>query len=199
MFWEEKSEPKTLFQTSEKKSWDEVKREARECRRCHLREGCKQVVFGVGSTSTSLMLIGEGPGAQEDELGEPFVGKAGQLLDRILEAIDLKREEVYISNIVKCRPPQNRQPTPAEMEVCLPWLREELRIIRPKVIVLLGATAYKGLIDPNGRITRERGKWIERKNTKIMPTYHPAALLRDPNKKVPVWEDFQSIARELNI
>ncbi len=197
MFWEETSEPTSLFSSQKKKTYPEVKKEALTCRRCHLREGAQQVVFGVGNPNSSLILVGEGPGAREDELGEPFVGKAGQLLTKILEAINLEREKVYISNIVKCRPPNNRPPSSQEMEVCMPWLKEEFRLIRPKVLVLLGATAYKGLIDPQGKITRDRGKWIEKKDLLIMPTFHPAALLRDPRKKVSVWEDFQMIEKAL--
>ncbi len=197
MFWEETPKPASLFSNQNNKSYPEVKKEALTCSRCHLREGAQQVVFGVGDPNSLLMLVGEGPGAREDELGEPFVGKAGQLLTKILAAISLKREEVYISNIVKCRPPNNRQPSPQEMEVCMPWLKEEFRLIRPKVLVLLGATAYKGLIDPQGKITKDRGKWIERKGLLIMPTFHPAALLRDPRKKVPVWEDFQMVEKTL--
>ncbi len=197
MFWEETPRPASLFSPQESKTYAGVKKEALECKRCHLREGCSQVVFGVGNPSGSLMLVGEGPGAREDELGEPFVGRAGQLLTRILAAINLGREDVYISNIVKCRPPNNRQPSPQEMEVCMPWLKEEFRLVKPRVLVLLGATAYKGLIDSQGKITRDRGKWIERKNLLIMPTFHPAALLRDPRKKVPVWEDFQKIEKAL--
>ncbi len=197
MLWEESKKPPSLFGQSDK-NYEQVQKEAKQCERCHLRQGCQQVVFGVGGTSSSLMLVGEGPGAREDELGEPFVGKAGQLLTRILEAINLRREEVYISNIVKCRPPGNRQPSSAEMEICMPWLREEFHLIQPRVLVLLGATAYRGLINPGGKITRDRGQWIEKDELLIMPTFHPAALLRDPRKKVPVWEDFQEIERVLN-
>ncbi len=197
MFCEENPKPASLFSNKTNKNYSDVKKEALSCQRCHLREGAQQVVFGTGNPSSSLMLVGEGPGAREDELGEPFVGRAGQLLTKILAAINLQRSDVYISNIVKCRPPDNRQPSPQEMEVCMPWLREEFRLIKPKVLVLLGATAYKGLIDPQGKITRDRGKWIEKNNLLIMPTFHPAALLRDPRKKVPVWEDFQKIEQAL--
>jgi len=197
LLWENSNKPPSLFEQAAK-NYKQVREEALQCTRCHLREGCQQVVFGVGKPSSSLMLVGEGPGAREDELGEPFVGRAGQLLTRILEAINLKREEVYISNIVKCRPPSNRQPSPPEMEICMPWLREEFRLIQPRVLVLLGATAYKGLIDPGGKITRDRGQWIEKNELLIMPTFHPAALLRDPRKKIPVWEDFQEIEKVLN-
>lgn len=166
---------------------------ARDCRRCGLRAGCRGVVFGEGNPRARLMLVGEGPGATEDELGRPFVGKAGELLDRILAAAGFAREEVYINNVVMCRPPGNRVPAEAEMAACLPWLRARIRIIRPGVIVCLGATAARALIHPQARITQLRGRWHERGGIFVMPTYHPAALLRDPSKKRPVWEDFQQV------
>jgi DNA polymerase len=145
------------------------------------------------------MLIGEGPGADEDLLGRPFVGKAGQLLDKILAAVNMERfKDVYIANVVKCRPPGNRAPRPEEAEACLPWLYRQIEIISPVMIVLLGATALQNLIESDSKITQMRGKWLTSKSgIKIMPTFHPAALLRDTSKKRPVWEDFQAIRDEL--
>ncbi len=168
---------------------DELARIAAGCRRCGLRDGCTQVVFGEGDPQAALMLVGEGPGQTEDELGRPFVGKAGQLLDRILAAAGFRREEVYITNVVKCRPPGNRVPTDAEMMTCLPYLHAQIRIIRPAILVCLGSTAVRAVVSPSLRISQARGRWHERWGVRIMATYHPAALLRDPSKKRPVWED----------
>lgn len=164
-----------------------------QCHRCGLRAGCRGVVFGEGDPRADVMLVGEGPGATEDELGRPFVGRAGELLDRILAAAGFRREEVYITNVVMCRPPGNRTPTEAEMAACLPYLRAKLRLIRPRIVVCLGATAARALIHPATRITQVRGHWQTVDGLRVMPTYHPAALLRDPAKKRPVWEDFQQI------
>ena len=185
----------TDFDLSGVNTLEELQHMARDCRRCGLREGCSGVVFGEGNPMAQLMLIGEGPGADEDKLGRPFVGKAGQLLDKILAAVDMERfRDVYIANIVKCRPPGNRAPNQEEAETCLPWLYRQIEIISPKVIVLLGSTALQTLIEPKGKITVMRGSWLTSKSgLKIMPTYHPAALLRDPGKKRPVWEDFQQV------
>lgn len=164
------------------------------CNACRLRQGCHGVVFGEGNPEARLMFVGEGPGADEDRFGRPFVGKAGQLLNRILAAVEITREEVYIANVVKCRPPHNRVPQPDEAEFCLPHLRKQVAIIRPKIIVCLGATAAAYLIDRDARISQIRGQWFERKNVWMMSTFHPAALLRDPTKKRLVWLDFQKIA-----
>lgn len=164
------------------------------CNVCGLRRGCRGVVFGEGNPTAKLMFVGEGPGADEDRLGRPFVGKAGQLLDRILAAVEITREEVYIANVVKCRPPHNRVPQPDEAECCLQYLRKQVAIIRPKIIVCLGATASTYLIDRDIRITQVRGQWFERKGFLLLPTFHPAALLRDPEKKRLTWLDFQNIA-----
>lgn len=180
-------------------SLEDLKNTALGCARCGLRAGCSGVVFGEGHPRARLMLIGEGPGADEDRLGRPFVGKAGQLLDSILEAIQLERfTHTYIANVVKCRPPGNRAPRPEEAEQCLPWLYRQIELVSPVIIVLLGSTALQNLIDPDGRITKMRGQWLVSKSgIKIMPTYHPAALLRDSSKKRPVWEDFQKVRDEL--
>jgi uracil-DNA glycosylase family 4 len=179
---------------------DGLRREAMACRRCGLRDGCRGVVFGEGDPSARLMLVGEGPGQMEDETGRPFVGAAGQLLERILEAIDLRRDQVYIANIVKCRPPGNRAPTPHERDACRPWLERQIADIGPDIIVSLGASAARVLLgggpEPEIRITRLRGTWHTFGSTRVMPTFHPAALLRDPSKKRLVWEDFKKV-REL--
>ncbi len=165
------------------------------CRRCNLCDKRTKVVFGEGNPGARLMFIGEGPGHDEDVSGRPFVGKAGQLLTKMIEAIDLKRDDVYICNIVKCRPPQNRVPIEEEAEACLPFLRQQVAIIRPKIIVCLGATSAKYIISKDIRITRDRGKWYEKGEFKIIATYHPSALLRDPDKKKAAWEDFKDIKR----
>lgn len=169
---------------------------ARECRRCRLRESCSQVVFGEGPPDARLMLIGEGPGQDEDIQGRPFVGKAGQLLDKILEAAGIQRSQVYIGNVVKCRPPGNRLPNPDEVKECRKYLERQIKLIGPSIIVCLGSMASQTVIDPNAKITRIRGRWLIRQGIKIMPTYHPAALLRNPSYKRPVWEDFKQIRDE---
>lgn len=175
----------------------ELEQMVRHCSRCGLRSGCSQVVFHDGVPSSKLMLVGEGPGQDEDRLGRPFVGKAGQLLDKILQAAGFDRtRDVYIANVVKCRPPGNRAPTPEEREACWPNLRAQIRLVQPQIIVLLGATALQALIDPRAGITRLRGQWIEREGIWYMPTFHPAALLRDPEKKRPVWEDMKQVVRK---
>jgi DNA polymerase len=158
-----------------------------------LRRGASGVVFGEGNPQAEIMFIGEGPGAEEDRQGRPFVGAAGQLLDRILAAAGWSRSEIYIANIVKCRPPGNRQPQREEIETCLPLLQKQIELIAPRIIVCLGAVAGKALIKPDFFITRERGKWFKIGNIMVMPTFHPAALLRDPQKKKPVWEDIKQV------
>lgn len=155
------------------------------------------VVIGDGNRNADIMFIGEGPGQQEDLQGRPFVGPAGQLLDKMLKAIDLTREDVYIANIVKCRPPGNRDPHEDEQEACMNYLRYQLLLVRPKIIVCLGRIAAMAIIKPSFRITRERGSWIERKGYWITATYHPSALLRDEDKKRPAWEDFKAIKAKL--
>lgn len=176
---------------------NELKAVAQGCRRCPLREGCQQVVFGCGMVNAKLMVIGEGPGADEDRLGEPFVGAAGQLLDRILEAGAFSRQRnVYITNVVKCRPPNNRTPFPEEREACMPILRAQFRRIRPPIVLLLGATAVQAIISPKIGITRVRGQWQEKGGVWFMPTYHPAALLRNESWKRDVWEDIKEVVRK---
>jgi len=185
----------------EYESLEQLKEVCLKCNKCGLRAQAKQVVFGEGNPSAKLMFVGEGPGKQEDEMGRPFVGAAGQLLDRILEAAGLRRENVYIGNVVKCRPPNNRMPTADEVAACRGYLEAQIAIIKPSIIVCLGALATKTLINSQAKITRVRGKWFERNGIKIIPTFHPAALLRDPGKKRLVWEDFKSLMkvyREVN-
>ncbi len=163
------------------------------CSRCRLRRTASGVVFGEGCATADLMLVGEGPGAEEDRQGRPFVGAAGQLLDKILEAAEIARREVYITNVVKCRPPGNRLPARDEVEACLPHLWQQISLIRPKLIVCLGSLATQALVDPKARISQVRGTWFERESIRIMPTFHPAALLRDPSRKRPVWEDMKKV------
>lgn len=178
-------------------SWQSVQDAIIACTACPLCQGIRNKVPGQGNPHAELMLIGEGPGAQEDEQGLAFVGAAGQLLTRMLAAIDLKREEVFIANIVKCRPPGNRQPLPEEAQCCLPFLRAQVALIRPRVILLLGATALRYTVSPDARITSARGQWVERGRVWMMPTYHPAALLRDPAKKREAWQDLQMVRDRL--
>ncbi len=178
-------------------TWELFEKQVAECRLCSLCGQIRHKVPGQGDRSSPLMLIGEGPGQTEDEEGLAFVGAAGQLLTRMLEAIRLPRDRVYICNVVKCRPPGNRVPTTEEAEACRIHLRMQTWLVKPKVIVLLGNTAAKNLLDPEIRITRDRGKWTLRKGVWMMPTYHPSALLRDPAKKRESWEDMKSLRDRL--
>lgn len=168
------------------------------CTRCPLHEGRTQVVQTVGNYQSDLMFIGEAPGADEDAKGEPFVGRAGQLLNKIIEAIGMKREEVCIGNINRCRPPANRQPTLPEAHTCKPFLLREIAVIRPKVIVVLGNTALHNLLDTKIGITRMRGQFHDYYGVKVMPTFHPAYLLRDPSKKREVWDDMKMVKAYLS-
>lgn len=175
---------------------EELERLARDCQVCRLRSTCQQVVFGEGNPHSRIMFIGEGPGQDEDIQGRPFVGKAGQLLNKILESAEFSRSEVYIGNVVKCRPPGNRIPNPDEVRVCRNFLEAQIRLIKPAIIVCLGAAASKAVIDPKAQISVLRGKWFIRQGIKIMATYHPAALLRTESYKRPTWEDFKQIRDE---
>ena len=166
---------------------------ALECRRCALAATRTNVVFGEGDPHAKLMFIGEGPGADEDRLGRPFVGKAGQLLDKMIAAMQFKREEVYIANVVKCRPPGNRVPTPDEAACCIGYLKRQIKFIRPQVIVLLGATAVSFLMDRREGITRLRGNWLEYEGIPVMPTFHPAYLLRQASAKKEAWHDLKMV------
>lgn len=178
-------------------SWQSLYDEIYACEKCDLCRRIHNKVPGQGDVNARLMFIGEGPGADEDLQGLAFVGAAGQLLTKMIAAMGMTREEVYICNIVKCRPPQNRVPDPVEAAACLPYLRQQVALVKPKVIVLLGATAAKTLIREDFRITRERGRWIEKKGVWFMPTYHPAALLRDESKKRDAWNDLQLVMEKL--
>jgi uracil-DNA glycosylase family 4 len=165
-----------------------------DCSRCKLHTlGRTQVVFGVGNPEADLMFVGEGPGADEDIQGEPFVGRAGQLLTKIIEAIDLKREDVYIANVIKCRPPGNRNPEPDEVEQCAPFLFRQINTVKPKVIVALGKFAAQCLLQTNDPITRIRGREFKYRDAILIPTYHPAYLLRTPSAKREVWEDMKRV------
>lgn len=180
-------------------SWEDLIRECKNCRRCGLSTNRTNVVIGRGNVNAPMMLIGEGPGEQEDLQGKPFVGPAGQLLDLLLSALMIKEEDYYIGNIVKCRPPGNRVPTEQEAQRCLPFLRTQVKLIKPRIIVCLGSTAMKYILkDKNARITKIRGQWQEKKGFFIMPTFHPAALLRDESKKVLMWEDFKKVKQKLD-
>lgn len=170
-------------------SWRKLKAECAECRDCALCETRRKLVFGVGREDAEVMFIGEGPGEQEDLQGEPFVGPAGQLLDTMLEIIDVKRENVYIANVVKCRPPRNRDPLPGEISACQLWLRRQIALVEPKIVVCLGRIAAKSIIKEDFRITREHGEWFERAGVLYTATYHPSALLRDPDKRPEAFED----------
>jgi uracil-DNA glycosylase family 4 len=165
-----------------------------ECSRCKLhRLGRKQIVFGVGNPGADLMFVGEAPGADEDQQGIPFVGRAGQLLTKIIEAIDLKREDVYIANVIKCRPPQNRNPEQDEVETCEPFLFQQIDIIKPKVIVALGTFAARALLRTLDPISRLRGRVYDYRGAKLIPTFHPAYLLRNPASKREVWDDMKRV------
>lgn len=182
--------------------WDQLEDTCADCTKCVLSETRNNVVFGVGCKTADIMFVGEGPGEQEDLKGEPFVGAAGKLLDDMLSIIDLDRTHVYIANIVKCRPPKNRDPQPEEQEACIGYLRNQVALIKPRILVCLGAVAAKRIIDPGFRITREHGSWYHRNEMWIMALYHPSALLRDMSKRPETFEDLLAIrekARELGI
>lgn len=175
-------------------NFEELKQEVLSCLKCPLHQTRNNVVFGNGNPNAEIMIIAEAPGFYEDKSGIVFQGKSGELLDKILAASGFNRNEhIYISNIVKCRPPNNREPNDTEKTACLPYLDMQIELIDPKIIILLGATALKGLINPNAKITQIRGQWIDWKDRLVMPTYHPSALLRNQNLKRPVWEDFKSV------
>jgi uracil-DNA glycosylase family 4 len=167
-----------------------------KCDRCRLRSTCQQVVFADGSYKSKIMFVGEGPGRDEDIQGRPFVGRAGQLLDKILTSASFERQQVYITNVVKCRPPENRLPNPDEVSACRNYLEAQIRIIKPAIIVCLGSLASQVIIDPKARITKIRGQWLQRQGIKIIATFHPAALLRNEGYKRPTWEDFKKIRDE---
>ena len=170
-----------------------------QCKKCGLCASRNHVVFGVGNPQAKVMLVGEGPGEHEDLEGEPFVGRGGQLLDKLLAAVDLDRRlNVYITNIVKCRPPKNRDPLPEEQEACLPWLRRQFAVIRPKIVVCLGRVAAMKMIKPDMKITKEHGQFVEKNGVWMMATLHPAALLRNPSQKPGVFEDFLALREKID-
>ena len=174
-------------------NWEELENCVKNCRKCRLCEKRNNVVFGVGNKNADIMFIGEGPGADEDMQGEPFVGKAGKLMNMAFKMLGINREEVYIANIVKCRPPQNRNPQDDEAEACLNYLRNQVILVKPKIIVLLGSVALKNILGKEYAITASRGKWVEKKGILYMPTWHPAALLRDENKKIDFVKDLKEV------
>lgn len=179
-------------------NWEELEEVVKQCRKCRLCETRKNVVFGVGNREADIMFIGEGPGADEDAQGEPFVGKAGKLMNMAFDMLGVKREEVYIANIVKCRPPNNRNPQDDEAENCLDYLRNQVILVKPKIIVLLGSVALKNVLGKEYGIAASRGKWLERKGILYMPTWHPAALLRDENKKIDFIKDLKQVIKRYN-
>jgi len=194
--------PSSLFEATNKTAGETlpiVRTDLGECTRCKLHKTRNKIVFGDGSPKADLVFVGEGPGADEDAQGLPFVGRAGKLLTQMIEAMGLKRPDVYICNVVKCRPPGNRQPEKDEVEACSPFLFRQLDVIQPKVIVCLGATAAQTLLQTNRGISHFRGEWLEYRGFKMMATYHPAYLLRNPAAKSEVWKDLQKVMAELGL
>ncbi len=173
--------------------WSQLHQDCLNCQKCSLAVSRTNVVFGTGSPKAKIMFIGEGPGEQEDLQGEPFVGRAGQLLTDMLAMIDLSRQDIYITNIVKCRPPKNRDPLPEEQNACYPWLEEQIKLVDPKIIVCLGRIAAMRIIKPDFKITREHGQWFDEGGRKLMAIFHPSALLRDPRKRPETFEDLKAI------
>ena len=176
-----------------------IREDIGDCTRCRLHKGRTNLVFGVGNVNADLMFIGEGPGADEDAQGEPFVGRAGQLLNNMISAMGLKREDVYIANVVKCRPPSNRTPEKDECDTCSPFLMRQIDVIKPKVIVALGAVAAKNLLAVSDSMANLRGRWYDFRNSKLVVTYHPAYLLRDPRQKKEAWKDLQMVMKYLGL
>lgn len=176
-----------------------IREDIGDCTRCRLHKGRNQLVFGTGDVDADIMFVGEGPGADEDEQGLPFVGRAGQLLNNMIQAMGLKREDVYIANVVKCRPPGNRTPERDECDTCSPFLMRQIEVIKPKIIVALGAVAAKNLLGLNDSMANLRGQIYDFKNTKLAVTYHPAYLLRDPRQKSEAWKDLQMVMKYLGM
>lgn len=177
--------------------WTSLQEHCMQCRKCPLAERRRNVVFGVGNRNADVMFIGEGPGEQEDLMGQPFVGPAGRLLDDMMCIIDLDRNNTYIANIVKCRPPGNRDPQDAEQEACIDYLRAQVALVKPKIIVCLGRIAAKRIIEPEYRITRQHGTWVQKGDIWMTAIYHPSALLRDPSKRPETFEDLLSIRNKI--
>ena len=179
-------------------TWEELENSIKNCQKCNLCKARQNIVFGVGNKNATIMFIGEGPGADEDRLGEPFVGRAGKLMNMAFKMVGINRENVYIANIVKCRPPQNRNPKEDEATACLDYLRNQVVLVKPKIIVLLGSVALKNILGKEYGITASRGKWIEKEGITYMPTWHPAALLRDENKKIDFIKDLMLVTERVN-
>jgi uracil-DNA glycosylase family 4 len=177
--------------------WHKLETALNDCTRCGLSQSRTNVVLGRGNRTARVMFVGEGPGEQEDLQGSPFVGPAGKLLDLALDALQYEEDDYYIANIVKCRPPGNREPSEEEAAQCMPFLRQQFKLAGPKILVCLGATAAKNIIDKDIRITSARGRWVERKGLWIMPTFHPAALLRDEGKKMQFYIDLKEVRRKM--
>ena len=177
------------------KNWNELEEACNNCKKCELCNSRTKVVIGTGNKNAKIMFIGEGPGADEDSQGIPFVGKAGQLMNKAFEGIGIKREDVYITNIVKCRPPQNRNPEKEEAQSCKEYLDAQIKLINPEIIILLGSVALKNILGEEYGITASRGKWFEKDGKKILPTFHPAALLRDETKKIYFWQDLKMLTK----
>lgn len=178
--------------------WSGLKDACMNCQKCELGKTRTKLVFGTGAENAEVLFIGEGPGENEDLQGEPFVGRGGQLLDKYLAAVDLDRKKnIYIANMVKCRPPKNRDPLPQEQEACIGWLREQVRLMRPKIIVCLGRISAQKLIDKDFRVTKQHGQFIERNGVFMMGTFHPAALLRNPRQKPDALEDFIALREKI--
>ena len=180
-------------------SLEDLRKYIGDCKRCKLDYGRTNLDFGEGSPEARLVFVGEGPGREEDQAGQPFVGEAGRLLTKIIKAMGLSREEVYICNVVKCRPPKNRDPEEDEIETCLPFLKEQLNLIRPQVICTLGRIAAQALLGREFKIMRERGRWHSFMDIPLMPTYHPAYLLRNPSAKRQVWDDIKNIMKHMGL
>jgi uracil-DNA glycosylase family 4 len=192
----------TLFEAAERvpgETLDDIRADLGECTRCRLHKGRTKLVFGVGNPKAELVFVGEGPGHDEDVQGEPFVGRAGKLLTQMIEAMSLRREDVYICNVVKCRPPENRLPDKDEIGVCSPFLLRQLAAIQPKVICCLGACSAQTLLATNQGISRFRGEWFDFRGSKLIATYHPAYLLRNPPAKSEVWKDLQKVMAVLGL
>ena len=187
--WQKEQE---MFET-----WEELQKSIINCNKCKLCKTRQNIVFGTGNRNAEIMFIGEGPGADEDMQGEPFVGRAGKLMNMAFGVVGIKREDVYIANIVKCRPPANRNPEDDEAFACLDYLRNQVILVKPKIIVLLGSVALKNILGKEYGITASRGKWIEKKGIKYLPTWHPAALLRDETKKVDFVNDLKLVINEV--
>ena len=183
-------------------NWENLEQSIKDCKKCKLCTNRTNIVFGVGNKNADVMFIGEGPGADEDKEGIPFVGKAGKLMNMAFKGLEIDRSKIYISNIVKCRPPNNRNPEQDEAIACIDYLRNQVILVKPKIIVLLGSVALKNILGKDYGITSSRGKWVEQRGILYLPTWHPAALLRDETKKIDFWKDLKLLkekAKEMNL